>query len=175
MTTKVERPTSLRRFTYLSIGAAIATIGLKGGAYLLTGSVGLLSDALESFVNLAAAIMALLMMTVSERPPDDDHAFGHNKAEYFSSGFEGALILVAAATIAWTAIDRLLNPVPLENVSIGLIISLAASVINFVVAAVSAQGGQTHNSIILEADAKHLMTDVWTSVGVIDRRRSWCS
>ena len=134
MTTTTERPTSLRRFTYLSIAAAIATITLKGGAYWLTGSVGLLSDALESFVNLAAALMALWMLIISERPPDDEHAFGHTKAEYFSSGVEGALIIVAAAMIGWSAVNRLLNPQPLENVGIGLAVALVASAINFGVA-----------------------------------------
>lgn len=167
MTTTAERPTSLRRFTYLSIAAAIVTIGLKAGAYWLTGSVGLLSDALESFVNLAAALMALWMLIISERPPDDEHAFGHTKAEYFSSGVEGALIIIAAAMIAWSAINRLLNPQPLENVGIGLIVSVLASAINFAVAQVLLRAGKRYHSILLEADAKHLMTDVWTSVGVV--------
>ncbi len=167
MTTTTERPTSLRRFTYLSIAAAIATITLKGGAYWLTGSVGLLSDALESFVNLAAALMALWMLIISERPPDDEHAFGHTKAEYFSSGVEGALIIVAAAMIGWSAVNRLLNPQPLENVGIGLAVALVASAINFGVAQVLLRAGKRYHSILLEADAKHLMTDVWTSVGVV--------
>lgn len=167
MTTTAERPTSLRRFTYLSIAAAIITIGLKAGAYWLTGSVGLLSDALESFVNLAAALMALWMLIISERPPDDEHAFGHTKAEYFSSGVEGALIIIAAAMIAWSAINRLLNPQPLENVGIGLVVSVLASAINFAVAQVLLRAGKRYHSILLEADAKHLMTDVWTSVGVV--------
>ncbi len=167
MTSTDERPTSLRRFTYLSIAAALATIALKGGAYWLTGSVGLLSDALESFVNLAAALMALWMLLISERPPDEDHAFGHTKAEYFSSGVEGALIILAAAMIAWSAIDRLLNPQPLENIGIGLAVALVASAINFFVAQVLQRAGRRYHSILLEADAKHLMTDVWTSVGVV--------
>lgn len=167
MTTTIERPTSLRRFTYLSIAAAIVTIGLKTGAYWLTGSVGLLSDALESFVNLAAALMALWMLIISERPPDDEHAFGHTKAEYFSSGVEGALIIIAAAMIGWSAINRLLNPQPLENVGIGLAVSVVASAINFGVAQVLLRAGKRYHSILLEADAKHLMTDVWTSVGVV--------
>ena len=167
MTTTAERPTSLRRFTYLSIAAAIVTIGLKAGAYWLTGSVGLLSDALESFVNLAAALMALWMLIISERPPDDEHAFGHTKAEYFSSGVEGALIIIAAAMIAWSAINRLLNPQPLENIGIGLVVSVLASAINFAVAQVLLRAGKRYHSILLEADAKHLMTDVWTSVGVV--------
>jgi len=167
MTSTVERPTSLRRFTYLSIAAAVVTIGLKAGAYWLTGSVGLLSDALESFVNLAAALMALWMLIISERPPDEEHSFGHTKAEYFSSGVEGALIIMAAAMIGWSAVDRLLNPQPLENVGIGLVVSVAASAINFGVAQVLLRAGKRYHSILLEADAKHLMTDVWTSVGVV--------
>jgi cation diffusion facilitator family transporter len=167
MASTTERPTSLRRFTYLSIAAAIATITLKAGAYWLTGSVGLLSDALESFVNLAAALMALWMLIISERPPDDEHAFGHTKAEYFSSGVEGALIIVAAAMIGWSAVNRLLNPQPLENVGIGLVVALVASAINFGVAQVLLRAGKRYHSILLEADAKHLMTDVWTSVGVV--------
>jgi cation diffusion facilitator family transporter len=167
MTTTEGAPTSLRGFTYLSIAAAVATILLKAGAYWITGSVGLLSDALESFVNLAAALMALWMVIIAERPPDEDHAFGHTKAEYFSSGMEGALIIMAAATIAWSAINRLLNPQPLENVGIGLAISVIASVINFGVAQVLLRAGRRYHSILLEAGAKHLMTDVWTSIGVL--------
>ena len=167
MTALSSAPPSLKRYIYLSIAAAFITIGLKTGAYLLTGSVGLLSDALESFVNLAAAIMALWMITIAERPPDDEHAFGHNKAEYFSSGVEGALILVAAAGIAWTAIPRLINPQPLENVGIGLAVSIVASAINFGVARVLLKAGRRYHSITLEADSKHLMTDVWTSVAVV--------
>lgn len=158
---------SLRRFTYLSIAAAITTIALKLGAWWLTGSVGLLSDAMESFVNLAAAFMALWMLIIAERPPDDEHAFGHTKAEYFSSAVEGALILVAAISIGWSAINRLFNPQPLENVGLGLLVSLAASAINFGVAQVLLRAGRRHHSILLEADAKHLMTDVWTSIGVL--------
>lgn len=152
---------------YLSIAAAVVTIGLKTGAYLLTGSVGLLSDALESLVNLAAALMALGMLIVAERPPDEEHAFGHNKAEYFSSGVEGTLIIIAAATIAWSALARLFNPQPLENVGIGLVISLLASAVNFGVAMVLLKAGRRYHSIVLEADARHLLTDVWTSVGVL--------
>jgi cation diffusion facilitator family transporter len=158
---------SLTRFAWLSIAAAVVTIGMKAGAYFLTGSVGLLSDALESLVNLAAALMALAMLTVAARPADEEHAYGHNKAEYFSSGVEGALILLAAATIAYTAIKRLLNPQPLEQVGIGLVIVLLASLINWGVARVLLEAAHRYRSIVLEADAKHLMTDVWTSVGVI--------
>ena len=159
--------TSLTRFAWLSIGAAFATIGLKMVAYWLTGSVGLLSDALESLVNLVAAIMALAMLTVAARPPDEEHAYGHGKAEYFSSGVEGALIMLAAVSIIATAIPRLLNPQPLEEVGLGLGVSLAASLINLGVARVLLRAGRHYHSITLEADAHHLMTDVWTSVGVL--------
>ena len=160
-------PPSLARYAWLSIGAALATMALKAGAYWVTGSVGLLSDAMESLVNLAAAIVALIALTVAVRPPDEEHAYGHGKVEYFSSGFEGALILVAAGTIAYAAVQRLINPQPLEQVGLGLAISVAASAINFVVATVLMRAGKKHHSITLEADAQHLMTDVWTSIGVI--------
>ena len=162
-----SRPPSLTRYAWLSIAAAIATIVLKGAAWKMTGSVGLLSDAIESFVNLAGAMMALWMLTLAALPADDDHAHGHGKAEYFSSAFEGFLILLAAASIAYTAIDRLLNPQPLEAVWIGLVVSVVASIINFATARVLMKAGRKHNSITLEADAHHLLTDVWTSVGVI--------
>jgi cation diffusion facilitator family transporter len=158
---------SLKRFAWLSIAAALATIGLKTAAWWLTGSVGLLSDALESGVNLAGALMALAMLTVAAQPPDDDHAFGHGKAEYFASGFEGFLILAAAVGIAVAAIDRLLDPQPLAQVGIGLVVSVLASLINLATARVLLAAGREHRSITLEADAHHLMTDVWTSVGVI--------
>jgi cation diffusion facilitator family transporter len=158
---------SLQRFAWLSIAAAVATISLKTVAWWLTGSVGLLSDALESVVNLVAAVMALWMLTLAARPPDEDHAYGYSKAEYFASAFEGALIFVAALAIGWTAVDRLLNPQPLERVGAGLIVSMVASAINFAVARVLFRAGRKHHSIALEADAHHLMTDVWTSVGVI--------
>jgi cation diffusion facilitator family transporter len=170
MTTKPEstamRP-SLQRYAWLSIAAAIATILLKGTAWQLTGSVGLLSDAIESFVNLAGAIMALWMLTLAALPADDDHAHGHGKAEYFSSAFEGFLILLAAVSIGYTAIIRLMSPQPLEAVGVGLLVSVVASVINFAVARILMRVGREHRSITLEADAHHLMTDVWTSVGVI--------
>ena len=158
---------SLTRYAWLSIAAAIATILLKGMAWRMTGSVGLLSDAIESFVNLAGAIMALWMLTLAALPADDDHAHGHGKAEYFSSAFEGFLILLAAVSIGYTAIERLMNPQPLEAVAAGLLVSVVASVINFATARTLMRVGRTHNSITLEADAHHLMTDVWTSVGVI--------
>ena len=157
----------LTRYAWLSIAAAIATILLKGVAWWLTGSVGLLSDAIESFVNLAGALMALAMLSLAATPEDDRHAYGHGKAEYFSSAFEGFLILVAAASIAWTAIGRLLHPQALEDVGAGLLVSVVASLINLFAARELLQAGRAYNSITLEADARHLMTDVWTSVGVI--------
>jgi len=162
----LKRP-SLTRFAWLSIAAALMTISLKSGAYLLTGSVGLLSDALESVVNLIGAMVALWMLSIAARPEDESHMFGHSKAEYFSSGVEGSLILIAAGSIAYTAIDRLLHPQALEQVGIGLAVSVAASIINFVVARILKMAGRKFNSITLEADSAHLMTDVWTSFGVI--------
>lgn len=158
---------SLTRFAWLSIAAALATITLKAIAYLLTGSVGLLSDALESVVNLVAAVMALAMLTIAARPPDEEHAYGHDKAEYFSSGVEGALIVVAAISIIWAAFPRLLAPQPIEQAGLGLGVSVIASAINFAVAWVLRRAGKQHNSITLEADAAHLLTDVWTSIGVL--------
>lgn len=158
---------SLKRYAWLSIGAALATIALKGGAYVITDSVGLLSDAVESLVNLLAAIIALYALSVAERPADEDHAYGHSKAEYFSSGFEGALVLVAAAGIVVAAVARLLDPADIENVPLGIGITLVASAINFAVARVLIGAGQRNDSIALEADARHLMTDVWTSIVVI--------
>lgn len=160
-------PPSLTRYAWLSIAAAIATILLKGVAWQMTGSVGLLSDAIESFVNLAGAVMALWMLTLAALPADDDHAFGHGKAEYFSSAFEGFLILLAAFSIGYTAIVRFMNPQPLEAVGIGLLVSVLASVINLATARILMRVGRERNSITLEADAHHLMTDVWTSAGVI--------
>lgn len=160
-------PPSLKRFAWLSIAAALATIALKTVAWWLTGSVGLLSDALESVVNLAGALMALAMLTVAAQPPDDEHAFGHGKAEYFASGFEGFLILAAAIGIAAAAVDRLLHPQPLEQIGVGLVVSVLASLINLGTARVLLAAGREHRSITLEADARHLMTDVWTSAGVV--------
>ncbi len=159
--------TDLRKYAHLSILAAIATIVLKTVAWKVTGSTGLLSDALESLVNLAAALMALWAISVAIQPADDDHAFGHGKAEYFSSGVEGALIFVAALAIILTAIPRLIAPVELEKVGLGLGLSLGASLINLAVATVLFRAGKKHSSITLEADAHHLMSDVWTSVGVL--------
>ena len=161
-----EAPT-LTRFAWLSIAAAIVTIALKTGAYLLTGSVGLLSDALESVVNLVAAMMTLWMLMLSARPADERHAYGYTKAEYFASGTEGALILLAAASIAWTSIPRLIAPQPIEQAGIGLAISAGASLVNLAVARVLLRASRVRRSIALEADAHHLMTDVWTSAGVI--------
>ena len=158
---------SLKRFAWLSIGAALLTIGMKASAYGLTDSVGLLSDALESLVNLVAAVVALVVLSVAERPPDEDHAYGHDKAEYFSSGVEGALILIAAVSIIAAAAPRLLDPQPLEDVGLGLGVSIAASLVNLGVAQVLARAARSYSSITLEADAQHLMTDVWTSVGVV--------
>ena len=157
----------LTRYAWLSIAAALATIGLKTGAYLLTGSVGLLSDALESLVNLAGAIMALVVLSIAAQPPDEDHAYGHSKAEYFSSGVEGALILIAAASIGVAAVQRLLEPRPLEAISLGLSVSVVAALINLVVALVLGRAGKQHRSPTLEANSQHLLTDVWTSVGVL--------
>jgi len=158
---------SATRYAWISILAALATIALKGGAYAITGSVGLLSDALESLVNLASAVVALLALSVAARPADAEHAYGHTKAEYFSSGFEGALIVAAALGILWAAGVRLLDPRPLEAVGVGLAISAVASGINFAVARVLIRAGRRQGSIALEADAHHLMSDVWTSVAVI--------
>jgi cation diffusion facilitator family transporter len=162
-----EKNNSLKRFALLSILAAIVTIVLKMVAWRLTGSVGLLSDALESFVNLAGAMMALAMITLAERPADESHAFGHGKAEYFSSGFEGLLIFIAALSIGFSAVERLLHPRGLESVGIALAVSAGASVVNYLTARVLLIVGKRENSITLEADAHHLMTDVWTSIGVI--------
>jgi cation diffusion facilitator family transporter len=156
-----------RRYAWLSIAAAVVTIGLKLGAYFLTGSVGLFSDAAESVVNLVAAVAALSALTFAARPPDEEHAFGHNKAEYFSSGLESALIIIAASWIGITAWDRLLDPQPLQNVGLGLSVTLAAAALNGGVAVVLLRAGRRLRSITLRADAQHLLTDVWTSLGVI--------
>ncbi len=158
---------SLTKYAWLSISAAIATIALKAGAYWLTGSVGLFSDALESVINLAAAVMALAMLTIAARPPDESHVHGHGKAEYFSSTVEGVLIFVAAGGIMYTAIERLFNPRPLEQLGLGLAVSLAAALINLAVSRILLSAGKLNRSITLEADAHHLMTDVWTSVAVL--------
>lgn len=156
-----------RRYTLLSIAAAVITIALKMTAYLMTGSVGLFSDALESVINLVAALVAFAMLTIAARPPDEEHAYGHFKAEYFSSGLESVLILLAAVGIGAAAWGRLWNPQPLENVPIGLAISTLATMVNGGVAFVLLRAGRRLNSITLRADAQHLFTDVWTSVGVL--------
>ena len=158
---------SLHRLLWLSVAAAVATITLKTGAWLLTGSVGLLSDAAESVVNLVAAVVALVALRWAAKPADEDHAYGHAKAEYFSAGVEGALIFVAAVTIGAAAIPRLLDPQAIDHVGVGLVVSAAASAINLGVALVLLRAGRRHRSITLEADGRHLMTDVWTSAGVI--------
>lgn len=159
--------TSLARFAWLSIVAAIVAISLKMLAYWLTGSVGLLSDALESVVNLVAAVAALIALIVAAREPDEEHAYGHGKAEYFSSGLEGLLILFAAVTIVWVAIRRLIDPAPIESAGIGLVVAVVASGVNLVVALRLFTASKRYNSITLEADARHLVTDVWTSAGVV--------
>jgi cation diffusion facilitator family transporter len=161
------RTTNLTRYAWLSIAAALATIGLKSVAYLVTGSVGLLSDAVESLVNLVGAVMALSMLTVASRPADEDHSYGHSKAEYFSSGVEGTLILVAALSIGIAAGRRLVAPQALEQVGIGLAVSVCASLVNLAVALLLRRAGRQYHSITLEANAQHLFTDVWTSAGVI--------
>lgn len=158
---------NITRYAWLSIGAAILTISLKSLAYYLSGSVGLLSDAMESGINLIAALIALWMLKVAAKPPDAEHAYGHGKAAYFSSGIEGAMIFIAALSIGYTAIERLLNPQPLEQIGIGLVISLSATAVNLIVGRILLRAAKDYNSIILEADGHHLMTDVWTSVGVV--------
>ena len=157
----------LTRFAWLSIAAAVVTIVLKGTAYQLTGSVGLLSDAVESIVNLVGAVVALTMLTIASRPADEEHNYGHSKAEYFSSGIEGTLILIAALSIGVTAVQRLISPKPLEQIGVGLAVSAVASTINLIVGLILLRAGKLNNSITLEANAQHLMTDVWTSVGVV--------
>ncbi|TAN37526.1 MAG: cation transporter [Nitrospirae bacterium] len=158
---------SLTRFAWLSIAAALATITLKTVAYLLTGSIGLLSDAIESLVNLVGALMALAMLTVAARPADEDHHYGHSKAEYFSSGVEGTLILLAAISIAVAAGQRLISPKPLEQIGLGLGVSVAASLVNLFAALALLKASKKYESITLRANAQHLLTDVWTSVGVV--------
>lgn len=160
-------PAPLFRLLWLSVAAALATIALKTLAWQLTGSVGLLSDAAESLVNLVAAVVAIAALRWATKPADEQHAYGHAKAEYLSAGFEGALILLAAVTIGVAAVDRLLDPQPLSDVGIGLAVAGAASLINLAVGALLVRAGREHRSITLEADGRHLLTDVWTSVGVV--------
>ena len=158
---------SARSYVVLSIVAAIVTIALKASAYFLTGSVGLLSDALESGINLIAALVAFWALSFAAKPPDAEHAFGHSKAEYFSSGLESALIMVAAVGIAIVAWGRLFDPQPIEQVGLGLALSLAATALNGGVAFILLRAGRRLRSITLRADAHHLLTDVWTSAGVV--------
>ncbi|MFZ2261937.1 MAG: cation diffusion facilitator family transporter [Luteococcus japonicus] len=165
--TRSSAPVDLTRFAWLSIAAAVATIALKTFAWRITGSVGLLSDAAESVVNLVAAVVALIALRVAIKPPDKDHNFGHSKAEYFSAAVEGAMIFVAAGVIMVSAVQRFLHPQPLENVGVGLLVSVVASVLNGSVAWVLLRAGKQYRSMTLTADGKHLMTDVWTSAGVV--------
>lgn len=162
-----RRQQRLLQMTYLAIGAALVTIALKTGAWLITGSIGLLADAAESLVNLAAAIVAFVVVRWAGQPADEDHAYGHEKADYLSAGAEGAMIIVAALAIAIPAVDRLLHPAELESVGIGLAITAVAAVINFVVARQMIKVGAEESSMTVVADGRHLMTDVITSVGVI--------
>jgi cation diffusion facilitator family transporter len=157
----------VRTYLQLSVAVAVATIGLKTGAWWVSGSVSLLSDAMESLVNLAGAVFALVMVTVAARPPDEDHPYGHHKAEYFSSGFEGVLIIVAALAIMAAAVHRLWQPQPLEQLGLGLALSVASSVLNGALAWAMLRKAREHRSMALEADARHLFTDVWTSAGVV--------
>ena len=151
----------------LSVAVAAATIALKTGAWWFTDSVSLLSDALESLVNLAGAVFALMMVTVAAAPPDEDHPYGHHKAEYFSSGFEGVLILAAAVAIIWAAGHRFADPQPLQSVGLGLVLSVVSSALNGALAVAMLKKAREHRSMALEGDARHLFTDVWTSVGVV--------
>ncbi len=160
-------PARLTRYAWLSIAAAVATIGLKGLAFAMTGSVGLLSDALESGVNLAAAVMVLVTLTIAVRPADEHHLFGHSKAEYFSAGGEGFMILVAAVAIVASAVQRLAHPRPLTQIGAGLAVTVVAAAVNGAVAFVLLRAGRRHRSITLTADGRHLLTDVWTSAGVV--------
>ena len=159
--------TSLAGYGWLSIAAALLTIGLKSYAYWLTDSVGLLSDALESLINLVAAIIMLIVLHIAAQPPDEDHAYGHEKVEYFSSGAEGIMILLAAFSIAATAWERIWHPQALQQLDLGIAISVLASLVNLVVARVLIGAGKRNHSITLEADGRHLMTDVWTTVGIL--------
>ncbi|HUP98166.1 MAG TPA: cation diffusion facilitator family transporter [Usitatibacter sp.] len=154
-------------YAWLSVATSIVTISLKFAAYYLTGSVGLLSDAVEAVVNIAAALIAVIVLAYSAAAPDHEHNFGHEKAQYFSSGIEGALIFVAAGAIIWTAVPRLFHPQPLEQVWTGLVLSIIASIANAWCAWMMLGAARAHRSITLEADAKHLLTDVWTTAGVV--------
>ena len=166
-TSTTEKWLSPQGLLWASVAVACITIALKTLAWYLTDSVGLLSDAMESLVNLASAVFGLMMVTIAAKPADEDHPYGHHKAEYFSSGFEGILIVVAALGIIWAASHRIFDPQPLEQVGIGLVLSVASSALNGLLAWVMFRAAKTHNSIALEADARHLVTDVWTSAGVV--------
>lgn len=157
----------LNSYLKVSIGVALVTIALKTAAWWWTGSVSLLSDAMESLVNLAGAMFALAMVTVAARPPDEDHPYGHHKAEYFSSGFEGLLIFIAAVAIIWAAVQRFFEPQPVEDLGIGMALSIVSSALNGGLAWAMLKKARQHRSLALEADARHLFTDVWTSVGVV--------
>ena len=157
----------LTRYAWLSIATALVTMALKAGAYFITDSVGLLSDALESIVNLVGAIMLLSMLIIASWPADENHSYGHSKAEYFSSGFEGSLILIAAASIVFTAVKRLIAPQPLEQLGLGLVVLTVAALVNLSASLILRRAGKRHNAISLTSNAHHLMTDVWTSAGVI--------
>ncbi|HXQ64085.1 MAG TPA: cation diffusion facilitator family transporter [Steroidobacteraceae bacterium] len=156
-----------RRMAVLSIATSLATLALKSVAFGMTGSIGLMSDALEALVNLAAGLLALTALSIAERPADDGHAFGHEKAEYFSTGVEAVLILIAAVGIVWAAAGRLAHPVPLHGLGPGLVVAAVAGVLNLITARLMLRAAATHDSITLEADARHLLADVWTSAGVI--------
>jgi cation diffusion facilitator family transporter len=164
---KDSKYVNISNYGWFSIGAALAIMAIKASAYSLTHSISLLSDALESIINLTAAVFMLRMLIVMAKPPDEEHAYGHEKVEYFSSGFEGILITLAAIGIIYAAVRRLLYPEPIRHLGIGMAISLSASLINFGVAQVLLRAGRLHRSIALEADGQHLMTDVWTSAGVL--------
>lgn len=164
---QTPRQRRLLRMIWLAIGAAVFTISLKTAAWLITGSVSLLSDAAESLVNLVAAIVALIILRWAAQPADEDHAYGHDKGDYLSAGAEGTMIIVAAGTIAIVAIGRLIHPEPLETVGVGLAITAVAAVVNLVVAQLLVRVGREESSLTVESDGRHLMTDVWTSIGVI--------
>lgn len=167
MINKSIKKKSIASIVWFSIIASILTISIKSLAYYFTGSVGFLSDAMESFINLAAGIVAFAMLTIASRPPDKEHPFGHDKAEYFSSLIEGVLIVLAALGIIYTAVNRIYNPQPLEELNIGMALSIFATLINFVTARILMYYSKKHNSITLEADSHHLMADVWTTIGII--------
>lgn len=161
------KPDGLTRYAAIAVAAAIVTIGLKVAAYLFTGSVAILSDSLESLVNLATAVIALVVLAVASRPADEDHAYGHTKAEYFGSGFEGAMIVFAAVTVAFAAVGRLIDPEPLDSVPEGIAFTLLATIVNLIAARAMGTAGKRFGSIALEAGAQHLMVDVWTSLAVV--------